>query len=144
VAKEKLLGGMGELHPDVKDAFDLIQPVYIFEINFSLLQELTAEKRVFQPLPRFPAVFRDLSFMVEEKILAGDLVQTIWEGGQGMVKEVKIFDLYRGKPVPPGKKSLAFRIKYQHAEKTLTDEEVNELHQKIIALMKDRFGGELR
>jgi len=144
VAEEKLLGVMGELHPDVKDAFDLIQPVYIFEINFSLLPELIAEKRVFQPLPRFPAVFRDLSFMVEEKILAGDLVQTIWEGGQGMVKEVKIFDLYRGKPVPPGKKSLAFRIKYQHAEKTLTDEEVNELHQKIIALMKDRFGGELR
>lgn len=144
VANEKLLGILGELHPDTQGAFDLNQPVYIFEMNFSLLQELTAEKRVFQPLPRFPAIFRDLSFMVEEKILAGDLKRAIWEGGQGLVKEVRIFDLYRGKPIPPGKKSLAFRIKYQHAERTLTDEEINELHQKIIALLKERFGGELR
>lgn len=143
-AQDKFLGIMGELHPDIKEVFDFNQAVYIFEINFSLLQELTAEKRVFQPLPRFPAVFRDLSFMVEEKILAGDLKQAIWEGGQGLVKEVFLFDLYRGKPIPPGKKSLAFRIKYQHPERTLRDEEVNELHQRIISFLKERFGGELR
>lgn len=144
MAGDKFLGIMGELHPDIKEAFDFNQPVFIFEMNFSLLQELAEEKRVFQPLPRFPAVFRDLSFMVEEKILAGDLKQAIWEGGQGLVKEVWIFDLYRGKPISPGKKSLAFRLKYQHPERTLTDEEVNELHQRIITLLKERFGGELR
>lgn len=140
----KRLGIMGELHPEVREIFDLSQRVFIFEINFSLLQELAEEKKKFQPLPRFPAVLRDLSLMVEERVKAGDLLQAIWEGGQGLLKEVKIFDLYRGKPVPPGKKSLAFRIKYQHPERTLTDEEVNELHLKIIALLQERFGGELR
>ncbi len=144
MAKEKLLGIMGELHPDLKEVFDLTQQVFIFEMNFSILQELAEEKRLFHPLPRYPAVVRDLSFMVDEKILAGDLRQTIQEGGQGLIKEVKLFDLYRGKPVPPGKKSLAFRIKYQHNERTLTDEEVNHLHQKIIALLKEKYAGELR
>lgn len=142
--KNKVLGLMGELHPDVGEQFELMQRVFIFELNFSNLQELAEEKRAFQPLPRFPAVIRDLSFMVEEKILARDLMAEIWAGGGELIKEVRLFDLYRGKPVPPGRKSLAFRIKYQHPERTLTDEEVNEVHQKIIGLLKEKFGGELR
>jgi phenylalanyl-tRNA synthetase beta chain len=68
----------------------------------------------------------------------------LWEGNDGLIADIKLFDHYRGKPVPPGKKSLAFRVKYQRGDRTLTDREVNELHGKLADLIYQRFGGILR
>jgi len=135
---------MGELHPDVRKTWELDQPIFIFEINFQNLVASIEEHRVFKFLPRFPAILRDLALIVDEKISAGELLQTLWEANNGLISEIKLFDLYQGKPVPPGKKSLAFRLKYQAEDRTLTDREVNQLHRKVTDFLIERCGGILR
>lgn len=101
----KVLGGMGELQPDMRKTWELDQPIFIFEINFQALAEEIKEHRVFRPLARFPAIIRDLALIIDEKIPAGALLQTLWEANNGLISEVKLFDLYQGKPVPPGKRA---------------------------------------
>jgi phenylalanyl-tRNA synthetase beta chain len=81
---------------------------------------------------------------VDEKIAAGDLQQSLWEMSDGWIADITIFDLYRGNQVSPGKKSLAFRLKYQKEDRTLTDDEVNERHQRMIRLLAQRYGAVLR
>jgi phenylalanyl-tRNA synthetase beta chain len=137
--REQILGVMGEGHPDVRESFELKQKIFLFELYFQRLSDNIKEERFFKPLPRFPAATRDLSLIVEDQIPAGDLWRTLWEARGGLIAEIKLFDLYRGKPIPPGKKSLAFRLKYQHEDRTLTDREVNELHQKMIDLLAKRY-----
>ncbi|MFH1758869.1 MAG: phenylalanine--tRNA ligase subunit beta [Pseudomonadota bacterium] len=140
----KVLGEMGELHPDVSETWELGQQIFIFELNFQALAEEAEARQFFKPLARFPAIIRDLALVVDEKIAAGDILQTLWEADNGLITEIKLFDLYRGKPVPPGRKSLAFRLKYQEEDRTLTDREVNQLHQKVADLLVERYGGTLR
>jgi phenylalanyl-tRNA synthetase beta chain len=143
-ANGRVLGSMGELHPDVRKTWELDQPIFLFEINFQNLVASIEEHRVFKFLPRFPAILRDLALIVDEKISAGELLQTLWEANNGLISEIKLFDLYQGKPVPPGKKSLAFRLKYQAEDRTLTDREVNQLHRKVTDFLIERCGGILR
>ncbi len=138
------LGIMGEAHPDVGDAFEVKQKIFLFELNFQSLVESCKESRSFRPLPRFPSVTRDLALIVDEKIAAGKLLHTLWEANSGLIAEIEIFDLYRGKPIPSGAKSLAFRLKYQREDRTLTDAEVNEFHQKMTELLANRYGAVLR
>jgi phenylalanyl-tRNA synthetase beta chain len=143
-ASEQILGVMGEAHPDVREIFELKQKIFLFELNFQGLGDHITERRLFKPLARFPAVTRDLALIVEDQIPAGDLLHALWEANNGLIAEIKLFDLYRGKPIPPGKKSLAFRLKYQQEDRTLTDREVSELHQKMIDLLAQRYGAVLR
>jgi phenylalanyl-tRNA synthetase beta chain len=144
VCREDPIGYMGEIHPEVAQIFELKQKIYLFELNFDLLVKNIVEKRNFRPLPKFPAVYRDLALVVEEGVSAGDLLRAMEEANDGLMTEVGIFDLYRGSQIPAGKKSLAFRLKYQSDERTLTDEEVNASHQRVIEALKQRFGAVLR
>jgi phenylalanyl-tRNA synthetase beta chain len=102
------------------------------------------ERRTFTPLPRYPAVARDLALVVDEPVAAGDILQTLWKAGEGWIKEIRLFDLYRGNPVPSGRKSLAFRLVYQKEDRTLTDREVNEFHQQLVELLAREYKGALR
>jgi len=143
-ANGEVLGIMGEAHPDVSEIFEINQRIFLFELNFQRLVDSGKERRFFRPLPRYPAVTRDLSLIVEDQIAAGDLLCSLWEANDGLIAEVKIFDQYRGSPIPPGKKSLAFRLKYRQEDRTLTDREVNEFHQKMVDLLAQRYGAILR
>ena len=138
------VGIMGEIHPDVNELFDLKEKVFLFELDFQKLIEKIVEHRSFIPLPRYPAVTRDLAVIVEDTIAAGDLLNTLWKTNDGLIKDIRLFDLYQGNPVPPGKKSLAFRLIYQREDRTLTDQEVNEFHQKLVRLLVQQYGGILR
>jgi phenylalanyl-tRNA synthetase beta chain len=89
-------------------------------------------------------VHRDLALIVDEAVSAGELLAVIRETNSGLITDVKIFDLYRGTPIPSGKKSLAFRLKYQQEGRTLTDAEVNELHQRIAQVLVEKHGAVLR
>lgn len=140
----EVLGVMGEAHPDVQEAFELKQRTFLFELDFEKLVAKAAERHSFKPLARYPAIIRDLALIVEEETSAGELLSTLWEANNGWIAEIKLFDLYRGDSIPPGKKSLAFRLKFQREDRTLTDGEVNELHQKIVALLAERYGAILR
>jgi phenylalanyl-tRNA synthetase beta chain len=138
------LGSMGEAHPRAKELFDLEENVFLFELDFRKLTGRASERRSFTALPRYPAVTRDLALIVGAGIPAGELLSTLWGSSDGWVKEIRLFDLYQGPPVPPGQKSLAFRLVYQKEDRTLTDREVNELHQKLVQLLIQRYGGVLR
>jgi phenylalanyl-tRNA synthetase beta chain len=138
------LGWMGEIHPEVREAYELKPKIFVFELNFTAVASRIREQRTFKPLARFPAVHRDLALIVDETVSAGELLAVIREANNGLVTDVRIFDLYRGNPIPSGKKSLAFRLKYQQEGRTLTDAEVNEVHQKISQLLAEKRGAVLR
>ena len=143
-AEGEFLGWLGEIHPEVREAFELKPKIFVFELDFRAVARRRRLMRSFKPLARFPAVHRDLALIVDEAVSAGDLLNGIRRANPGLVTEVKIFDLYRGNPIPAGKKSIAFRLKYQQEGKTLTDAEVNELHQRIARRLIEKHGAVLR
>jgi phenylalanyl-tRNA synthetase beta chain len=142
--EEEEIGVMGEVNPRVRELFDLREKVFLFELNFQKIVARMTERRTFTPLPRYPAVTRDLAVVVDEAVAAGDLLQTLWKANEGWIKEIRIFDLYQGNPIPAGKKSLAFRLIYQKEDRTLTDREVNEFHEKLVELLARVYKGALR
>ncbi len=120
------LGVVGELHPKVSQAFEISGAVYLFEINLTALLPFTIGHKMFQPVPRFPAIVRDIAKSFP------------------LVNQVTIFDVYAGEQVPLGKKSLAYRITFQSPTHTLTDEEVNEVQQQILDKLSRDLGATLR
>lgn len=138
------IGFMGKLSGMVSDAADIKQPVYLAELDFEELMEVVPETIVAKELARFPSADRDIAIVVDEAVMAHDIEEEIKKAGAGLVDEIWIFDLYRGKSIPSGKKSLAFGIKYRLPDRTLTDEEVNEVHGRIVDALEKRLGAELR
>jgi len=132
---DKLLGTLGEIHPDVLDAFELDKSVYYFELDFAGLVKLSADVLPITPPSRFPDTYRDIAMLVDLQTPAAAVVECIRGVKNDKVTCVDIFDLYTGDKIPPGQKSLAVRVRYGSCERTLTDEEVSKIHQKIIAAL---------
>jgi len=142
LANDRQIGVIGELHPRVTEAFDLAGAVYLFELDITGLLPLLAMHRLFQPIPRFPATARDIALIVDVAVShqqAADIIK-----GFSLVKDVAIFDVYSGKQVPAGKKSLAYRITYQSPDRTLTDEAVNKVQEQILKKLRQQLGATLR
>jgi len=138
------LGTLGEVHPKVLDAYDIGEPVYVFELNIERLIETTTGQIKFSPISRFPDVYRDSAFLLDEGVSAEQILATV-RGAKGkLVESVVLFDVYRGKGVPEGKKSIAFRVQYRSPERTLTDEEINKAHGRIVKVMEKQLGAQLR
>jgi phenylalanyl-tRNA synthetase beta chain len=136
------VGVVGELHPKVAEAFDIAETAYLLEISVADLLPFTVEHKMFQPIPRFPPTVRDIALIVDTGVSHRQAVDII--KGFSLAKEVAIFDVYSGKQVPPGKKSLAYRITYQSPTHTLTDEEVNKVQQQILNKLSQQLGATLR
>jgi len=136
------LGVVGEVHPKVLAAFDISENVYLFEINVTALLPFTSGHRMFQPIPRFPTTVRDMALVIDTEI-THQQVQDIIKSFP-LVNQVTIFDVYSGGQVPPGKKSLAYRVIFQSPDHTLTDEEVNKVHQQILSKLAQELGAALR
>ncbi|MFC1930134.1 phenylalanine--tRNA ligase subunit beta, partial [Chloroflexota bacterium] len=142
VIEGKKLGVVGELHPKVADNFEIVEPVYLFEINVSELLPHTTTHKTFQPIPRFPGIVRDLALVVDTATThrqVHDIIKSF-----ALVKEAIIFDVYSGKQVSPGKKSLAYRVVYQSPDRTLTDEEIDRIQKKILNKLVQVLGATLR
>ncbi|MFC1965059.1 phenylalanine--tRNA ligase subunit beta [Chloroflexota bacterium] len=131
------LGIVGELHPEVSDAFEISEPVYLFDIDVTALLPFASGHRMFHPIPRFPSIVRDMALVVDVP-MGHQKVQDIIRSF-ALVSQVAIFDVYSGEQVPPGKKSLAYRVVYRSPNHTLTDEEVDKVQQQIL----DRLSREL-
>jgi phenylalanyl-tRNA synthetase beta chain len=140
--EHNILGVIGELHPKVAEAFELSGKVYLFEINLTALLPFTLGHKLFQPIPRFPAIVRDIALVVDSEV-AHRQVQDIIRSFP-LVTQVALFDVYTGEQLPPGKKSLAYRITFQSPTHTLTDEEVNKVQQKILDRLTKKLGATLR
>ncbi len=136
------LGVVGELHPKVAEAFDISGEVYLFEIDLAALLPHTLGYKTFQPIPRFPAVVRDVALVVDIAISHQQVVDIIQSFL--LVNKVALFDIYTGKQVPPGKKSLAYRLTFQSPTHTLTDEEAGQVQQQILGKLSSELGASLR
>ena len=144
VLDHEVLGVLGEVHPQVLGHYEVHGRVFLFELDFSKIVECAGEERRFQLLPKFPAVYRDLSVVVDKALEAERVVETIRAFHQPFVEEVTLFDIYQGPPIPEGKKGISYRIRYQASDRTLTDEEVNQYHEKILSRLKEVFQLDLR
>ena len=136
------LGVIGELHPKVLEAFEISGSAYLFEIDLTALLPFTVGHKIFQPISRFPAIVRDIALVVDDKITHRQIQDAI--KSFSLVKRVTLFDVYAGEQVPPGKKSLAYRITFQSPTHTLTDEEIDKVQQQILDKLSDELGATLR
>ena len=138
------LARFGRLHPHVASLYKFRQPVYVGEVEFQKLLALEADRVRYSALPRLPASSRDISMLVPDAVIWGDIEKAVGELGISEIASVRVFDTYKGKEMPEGVHSLAFRVTYRGDGRTLTDEEVAALHDRVRELMKQRFGAELR
>ena len=144
VLDHETLGVLGEVHPQVLGHYEVQGKVYLFEMDFSKIMQWAGGERRFQPLPKFPAVYRDLSVVVDKALEAERVMETIRNFRQPFIEEVTLFDIYQGSPIPEGKKGISYRIRYQANDRTLTDEEVNQYHEKIFSRLKEVYQLDLR
>ncbi len=141
---EKKLGVLGEVHPGVLDNYDIDEPVFVFELNVEALLESASDKIKFEPISRYPDVYRDSAFLLDDAITAEQIMATIEKSQGKLVEKVVLFDVYRGKGVPEGKKSVAIRVQYRSSERTLTDDEINKAHGRIVKVMEKQLEAQLR
>jgi phenylalanyl-tRNA synthetase beta chain len=144
VVEQEILGVFGEVHPEVLGHYEIHGRVYVFEMDFDKMVIRAGGEKRFQLLPKFPAVYRDLSVIVDKSLGAGRVAEAILNFQDPFVEEIMLFDLYQGPPVPEGKKGVSYRIRYRANDRTLTDEEVNQYHEKIFTRLKEAFQIELR
>ena len=142
--QSRKMGYMGKLSQTAIDIADIKEPAFMAELDFEELVDLIPDTICSKELARFPSADRDLAIIVDDGILADDIRQEIIAAGVPLVDFVWIFDLFRGKNIPPGKKSLAFGIKYRLPDRTLTDDEVSNAHNRIILALEIKFGAQLR
>lgn len=146
---EVLVGGdvagwLGEVHPKVLSAFQANGPVVAFELSMDALIRAAVPVKVYEDIPRFPAVEFDVALVVDADVTVERVEQAIVAAGGKLLSGVRLFDLYSGAGVPEGKRSLAFALSYRALDRTLTDEEVRPQHERLLRKVMSAVGAELR
>jgi phenylalanyl-tRNA synthetase beta chain len=140
----QVVGWLGEVHPAVLEAFDAEAPVTAFELDLAALVREAADAKPYTDVPRFPGVELDVALVVSEDVTAERVEQAMNSAGGKLLASVRLFDVYRGEGVPPGSKSLAFALIYRSPDRTLTAEEVETVHERLVRKVIGAVGGELR
>jgi len=138
------IGWVGKVSDPVLSQFDIRQPVIAAELSLAPLLEAISPHNFFEPLPIYPAAPRDLAVVVDEHIHAQDIIDAVREAAGPLAEAVEIFDLYQGKQIASGKKSIAIAIRYRSREGSLASEEVDARQRKIVEKLKDNFNAEIR
>ncbi|MBN1693407.1 MAG: phenylalanine--tRNA ligase subunit beta [Dehalococcoidales bacterium] len=136
------LGVIGEVHPKTADAFEIEGTVCLFEISIGAMLPLASQVKMYKPVPRFPSTVRDMALVVDTSVTNQQILDIV--KGFKLISEVELFDVYAGKQVAEGKKSLAYRLIYQAPDHTLTDEEVNKVQEQVTARLAKELGVTLR
>lgn len=139
---DQVIGWCGRLHPQIEQKLDLSQPVFMFELTLSLLGHAVLPK--FKPFSKFPSIRRDIAVVVPEQLPAGSLKNVLQEALKEVLQEIKLFDKYQGDGVETGCKSIAIGVILQHHERTLTDDEVDQMLTRAIAALHKTCGARLR
>ncbi|KIN82398.1 phenylalanine--tRNA ligase subunit beta [Clostridium botulinum] len=142
--KKDYVGILGEIHPDVQDNYDIEERCYVAELNLDVLYKHSNVKKEYSQLPKFPAVTRDIAVIVDDTVLVQEIENIIKNGGGNILESIHLFDVYKGKQIPEGKKSIAYSIVYRNAQRTLKDSEVNKVHDKIVRTLEHKLGAQLR
>jgi phenylalanyl-tRNA synthetase beta chain len=141
---EEEIGAIGQVHPDVATAFEIEEDVFFGEVRTAPLVDGAPEVLQYSQVGRFPGVKVDVALIVDESVEAGDVEREILALGGRLLSSVRLFDLYRGEQVGPGKKSLAFALEFESPKKTLTDEETHKIVDKVVTALSDKFSAVLR
>ena len=140
---DKTIGFLGQIHPAFANERDL-KDTYVFDLDMEYILTIPREPLMYETVPKYPSILRDVAFVVSESVHAGDLQAEIKRIGGPLVTQVEAFDVYMGDNLKEDEKSLAFNIHYQDPEKTLTDEEVDTSMKEIMTAINDQFGGYVR
>jgi phenylalanyl-tRNA synthetase beta chain len=148
-AAELLIGGevigwLGEVHPVVLERFEADAPVVAFELDLTRLVRAARDTRAFAEPPRYPAVDLDIAIVVSDDVSSERIEQAIMSAGGKLLESTRLFDVYQGTGVPEGKKSMAFALRYRAPDRTLTTDEVEAAHDKLVRKVLSAVGGELR
>ena len=139
IVNGKKYGIIGLLHPEISSS-----KVFVFEINLSKLLELKTGKMKYKDISKFPSIKKDLALVVDKNIEAKEIQNVIKKAAGSKLEKVEVFDVYVGKGIEEGKKSLAFSLTFTAFDKTLTDEEINPIVEKVIEALEKNFKAELR
>jgi len=144
VIGDETAGYVGEIHPDVADNFDCPYDTYIAVLEIKKLVDNADMVREYKPLPRYPAVSRDIAILINDNIPVRDIEKALKRKGGEYLEEIKLFDVYKGEQVPEGKKSVAYTLVFRSPDRTLVDDEVNRAVGDMINELKMEFGAVLR
>lgn len=141
---ELMLAQMGEVHPEMMEAFDLPKRAVMAEINLQRVLENALPMGELKPLPRFPSVSRDLALVMEESVAVGPLMDAMRRAGGNLLEAIEMFDVYRGAQLGEGKKSVAFSLTFRAADRTLTEPEITKAMEKVQRSCSAQFGAVIR
>lgn len=139
-----VIGVMGQLHPAVAEKLSAPVPMFACEMRLDALLNAAAPEDKFTPLPRYPAVSRDLALIADESLPHAEILEAIRKFGGKLLADCRLFDVYRGKGVPDGKKSMAYALTYRAADRTLTDEEIEKAVAKLLKQLQQQMSLTLR
>ncbi len=140
----KRLARLGQAAPRLAAATGLERPAWAAVLDFSTIAELVPQRRRFQPLPKYPAVKRDLAILVNREVSQGEVEETIRRGGGRLLVSVRLFDVFEGEQLGSGKKSLAYALEFRSPERTLQDREVDDAVQGLVRALSSAVGATLR
>ena len=144
-SNDLLIGSLGQVDPKVLRHFDIEKmPVFVFDLSIPVLENWIDREIVFKQIPKYPAVERDIAVIVDQHIPALDLVDFVRSKDIELLEEICIFDVYTGKPIPKGKKSIGLRFRYRAKDHTLMEEEINSVHLPLVDSILKQFNAELR
>jgi phenylalanyl-tRNA synthetase beta chain len=138
------VGTLGRLSEEVAAAYKFRQPVYVAEVSLTALLASVEELSRYTPLPRFPSVVRDVSLLADRRAGYGDMRRKVLSLGIEEGRGVSLVDVYEGGNVPEGKRSVTLRVEYRADDRTLRDEEADEMHARVVAALEEEFGSQLR
>ena len=143
-AGARCLGVLGQIHPAVAETYGIDAELYAAELSLEALSDAIGPEPVYQPLPRFPSVPRDLALVCDKSITVAELRDAIRQSGTDLLKSVALFDIYTGPGIPPDKKSVAFNLTFRSEERSLTAAEVEEAVTHVLDALKERLNAVLR
>jgi len=144
VVNGEIIGTIGQIHPEVAKKFECPDETYIGIVDFMSLVKNSSLSSEYKPLPKYPAVTRDIAMLVKDEIMVKQIEDIIRQSSGKILEEIKLFDVYKGKQVPEGMKSVAYSITFRAEDRTLTDDDVNKVMDKILNNLKEKLGAQLR
>jgi len=145
ILNDKRIGFLGEIHPDVMEKIDIKNNSYVFEINLDILITAYLERKIsYKEITKFPAVTRDAAFVVSDAVESENMLNIVWQQKEDLLENVSIFDVYKGKGIPEGTKSLGLRFSYRASDRTLTDSEASAVHERIVQKTVNLTGAIIR
>jgi phenylalanyl-tRNA synthetase beta chain len=144
ISGSETIGIMGRINPEVGENFDISRDAFVLEVDLNRLLDLETKETSFSQILRYPPVQRDAAIVIGNNVNSDQIVKTIERTAGELLKGVTIFDIYQGDQIEKGNKSIALTVKYQSEKKTLTDDEVNEKHGKVLDILKEKLGAQIR